>query len=366
LHTAFDAATSYKGGDHSHNLYWAPWNTKNWAWSRGGNFAHTSKDIHSSTERPIFVDEAKGDYTLAPNSPGAGKGHDGANIGIEWNEHLTLAKFQRLLALKTQEKSTNGGTSLSFSGLRPDHEYLVEVYIPASNFFTGTEEYQVEGKKISRDLDRMFNESKWYSGRWYSGANRYVTLGNHPISSDGVLNVKWRHDNAAQRIFIRELPTPEQAYGWINPDSQVSIPQIQKGPISAFTQIEAERFTEVSGARRVNTGTDDDGIGHIDAAGWALYPNVDFGSGAASVKVLAASENSGIIKLHLGSMDGPLVGTCPINNTGDWNTWQWFSADVRGAQGVHDLFLVFEGQDSVRENLMNVNAFMFSQAASAD
>jgi hypothetical protein len=33
---------------------------------------------------------------------------------------------------------------------------------------------------------------------------------------------------------------------------------------------------------------------------------------------------------------------------------------------VHDLFLVFEGQDSVRENLMNVNAFMFSQAASAD
>jgi hypothetical protein len=361
LHAAFDAGTSYKSENHSHNLYWAPWDEENWGWSREGNFVYTATDIHSSTKRPIFVDEAHGDYTLAPHSPGAGAGHDGANIGIEWNDHLKLAKFQHLLALPTQEKPTNGGTSINFSGLPPGHEYLVEVYVPASNFFTGTEEYRVEGNKVSRDLNELFNQSMWFTGRSYSGANRYVSLGNHPVSDDGVLDVKWSHGNAAQRIFIRELPTPEQAYRWIT-DSQPP----QQGPIAAFTRIEAEWFGQASGPRRVNAGTADDGIGHIDAAGWALYPNVDFEGGAASVQVQAASKNSGVIQLRLDSIDGPLLGSCPINNTGGWQSWQWFSADVKGAQGVHDLYLVFEGQDGLLENLMNVNAFVFTQAASTD
>jgi len=220
LHATFDAATTYKSANNSHNLYWAPWDEHYWAWSRGGAFTYAATaDIHSSTKRPIFVDEVNGDFTLTPNSPGALAGHDGANIGIAWNKHLTLAKFQRLLALPTQEKLTDGRTSVSFTSLRAGHEYLVEVYIPASNFFTGIEVYQVEGNKVSRDLDQLFNQSKWYSGRWYSGANRYVTLGNRLVSNDGVLDVKWSHANAAQQIFIRELPTPEQAYSWISPDS---------------------------------------------------------------------------------------------------------------------------------------------------
>jgi len=136
-----------------------------------------------------------------------------------FNFHVGRSTINMLSSESTQEKLTDGRTSVSFTSLRAGHEYLVEVYIPASNFFTGIEVYQVEGNKVSRDLDQLFNQSKWYSGRWYSGANRYVTLGNRLVSNDGVLDVKWSHANAAQQIFIRELPTPEQAYSWISPDS---------------------------------------------------------------------------------------------------------------------------------------------------
>ena len=310
--------------------------------------------------------------------------NDGKKIGIEWNKHLTLAKFQHLLVdLPTQERPTNGETSMTFDvdpdrdqesdpGPNPDldHEYLVWVYIP-DDFFRGTEEYRVEGNEVKRNLKELFKDGKNFpTGRFYSGHNRYVSLGNHLVS-DGKLNVTWNKPNAAERIFIRQLPTRAEAYQWI-PDLPEQPGQKPGAPINAFTLIEAEWFRQEEGVGRVDRvhpGTPDDGIGRIDNADWVSYPGVNFGNGdgPAEVRVLAASKNSGVIEFRLNSVDGPLLASCPIGDTGGWKSPQWFSAAVKEevrqqAQDKHDLFLVFKGPEGSSANLMNVDAFEFIRA----
>lgn len=72
--------------------------------------------------------------------------------------------------------------------------------------------------------------------------------------------------------------------------------------------------------------------------------SVDFGDGANSFEVRAASGSSGgSIELHLGSQTGTLVGTCNISGTGGWDRWENFKCDVSECSGVKDLFMVFKG-----------------------
>ena len=55
---------------------------------------------------------------------------------------------------------------------------------------------------------------------------------------------------------------------------------------------------------------------------------VDFGKGAKTFEVRAATITKGKIEIRLDGLDGTLLGVCNINNTGGWNTWKTFTADV--------------------------------------
>jgi len=88
---------------------------------------------------------------------------------------------------------------------------------------------------------------------------------------------------------------------------------------------------------------------------------VDFGKGAAYFKASVASGSTGgSIELHLDSVDGPVIGTLPVPNTGGWDAWQKKAASVSGAAGKHDLFLVFKGNGS--EPLFNFDYWQFDKA----
>lgn len=76
--------------------------------------------------------------------------------------------------------------------------------------------------------------------------------------------------------------------------------------------------------------------------------NVDFGEkGAASFKAAIASVKEAKMELHLDASDGPLIGTMNIEDTGGDYLFKIFSADITNATGVHDLFMVFKGEDKV-------------------
>ena len=57
-----------------------------------------------------------------------------------------------------------------------------------------------------------------------------------------------------------------------------------------------------------------------------------------------------------GGLDGKLIGTCKVENTGGWQDWKDVSCNVTGATGVQDLYLKFTGG---AQPLLNLDHWRF-------
>ena len=102
-------------------------------------------------------------------------------------------------------------------------------------------------------------------------------------------------------------------------------------------------------------------LGSISDGSWAEYANADFGRGAGTFTARVASPGTGSrLELHLDSRTGPLVGQRLVPGTGGWQTWQTVTCPVKGAAGVHDLFLTFHAPHP--GGLLNLEWFRFGQA----
>jgi len=139
------------------------------------------------------------------------------------------------------------------------------------------------------------------------------------------------------------------------------VPTATPGPISAFTQIEAENFASMSGVQTETCSEGGQNVGYIENGDYIAFVNVNFANAASSFKARVASGTSGgSIELRLDSSTGTLIGTCPVAGTGDWQTWATVTCDVSGVSGSHNLYLVFTGASGY---LMNFNWFQFVAAA---
>jgi len=123
---------------------------------------------------------------------------------------------------------------------------------------------------------------------------------------------------------------------------------------SAYETIEAEVFDDINGTEAKSIGT---GVGYLTNGDYAVYKNIDFGSGATSFKALVAGELNPNIELRLNSPTGTLVGTLPVESTGDWDTYEEQACNVSGVTGVNDLYLVFKGS-------VNIDCFTFAGGSS--
>ena len=135
---------------------------------------------------------------------------------------------------------------------------------------------------------------------------------------------------------------------------------------SAFETIEAESAEELSNLRVAQQKEDLTVLGFITNEGYAVYQNLDFGSGAKwiTVQANASSINAtgGTAELHLDSTDGKLIGKVEVPLTGstsdDWLVYETFGAEISGAKGVHDLYIVFRNETT--SYVMNLDKFTFS------
>ncbi len=115
----------------------------------------------------------------------------------------------------------------------------------------------------------------------------------------------------------------------------------------AAIRIPANRFAAQQGVQTADCSEGGKCIGWIEHGDWVRYDNVDFGIGAEQVEIRAASvTEGGIIELRLNSTDGPLLGTCFVANTGDWQSWSSFRAMIKPTSGVRNLCLVFKALPS--------------------
>jgi len=149
--------------------------------------------------------------------------------------------------------------------------------------------------------------------------------------------------------------------------------------ISAKSQIEASSFNSTAGNSTPGNyqtwgleteGTSDtDGgydLGFASDGNYAVYKNLDFGTGVTSVTArLACQQNpgncGGTLEFRLDSNTGTLVASVTIPSTGGFQTWQTTpSANASGASGVHDLYVVFKAPASGTTSLGNLNWFQFN------
>lgn len=131
----------------------------------------------------------------------------------------------------------------------------------------------------------------------------------------------------------------------------------QVGVLDPFQRVEAETMAWSVGIETEESSAGGQNVANIENGDYIKLKGVDFGTGAVSFEASVASAgNGGTVELRLGETTGDLIGTCEVEPTGAWQTWQTTSCDVTGAEGTHDLYLVFKGSTGL---LFNIDFWRF-------
>lgn len=179
-----------------------------------------------------------------------------------------------------------------------------------------------------------------YKGKSYVFGFNYrlnfmITDKHHERRSICVAELEYNPDGT-----IKELPW------W---DDGVGVEPV--GTLNPYKRTEAETMAWSQGLK---TAKDDESgmyVTSIHNRDFLQVKAVDFGKGAKTFEVRAATITKGKIEIRLDDLDGTLLGVCDISNTGGWNMWKTFVTDVEKVGGVHDLYLVFRGGDGEMFNM---------------
>nr|WP_319573335.1 glycoside hydrolase family 43 protein [uncultured Draconibacterium sp.] len=120
--------------------------------------------------------------------------------------------------------------------------------------------------------------------------------------------------------------------------------------LNPFKRVEAETIAWSEGLKTRSDETLGVYVSNIDNNDFIKIRSVDLGKGAKKFKASVATTKSGSIEIRIDEKDGELLGTLPVNRTGGEQNWKTLSCKVKKAKGVHDVYLVFTGED---EDLFN-------------
>ena len=134
----------------------------------------------------------------------------------------------------------------------------------------------------------------------------------------------------------------------------------QVGTFDPYQQVEAATICYEKGVKTRPRGSDKQGV-YVNVTENGAYikiKGVDFGNRGPSnfLASVATVTDSTTITLRLDSETGNAIGTIKVKPTGAMDKWETQSCTIRGARGVHDLYLKFFGSSMP---LMNVNWWKF-------
>lgn len=221
--------TSCEDGCKTHNLWWS--NSPDLSFwfdyytgsgGQGPWRVDSSEIVDYANGRPQFIDEVNGNFFLASGSPGRGADHNQQDMGVKPSQYMTAERMMHVKRdMPITEQAVNvSSTSASISGLDGTNWYRVYAQFPSSDPCTSTNVvYEVEGASIDgKDYSILVNGESFPDSKWYGGQYRWVTVGDWPISSDGVLNISWNVAGCVDRLAVVRLPTPLEAHQWIRPE----------------------------------------------------------------------------------------------------------------------------------------------------
>ena len=168
------------------------------------------------------------------------------------------------------------------------------------------------------------------------------TFQHHERRSVSAQEITYNADGTIQEIPYWLDQQPMKQLQWLNPYRRVEAETMAWG----FGVKSAKMGIENTGVVKdmpASTGKKNMYIFDLDDGEYIRLRGVDFGQkGAKQFAISAAAQGSATVTLRLDSQDGPVIGTAVIGATGSVEKYKSFSAKVKGATGVHDLYLCFD------------------------
>lgn len=190
-------------------------------------------------------------------------------------------------------------------------------------------------KGLTQDRHGSFFE---LYNQWYFICNDQSWPGTTPHYRDSVISyVHFRDNGEIEPIYINRLGV---------------------GQYDARGVIEAENYFRGEGVAQKESPDGGFEVRDIHEGTVLVYPNVMNmpANARMSLRLSNGNESGGIIEVHSGSVDGPLLGQCRIRRTGSWEKYKTISCSLKNPPGKLDLYLVFHGDGS---DLLHLNWFKF-------
>jgi arabinoxylan arabinofuranohydrolase len=294
------------------------------------------EDVQWIFDPDVFIDDDGQAYLYYG---GGRKGENARVIKLKENMIETEGSAVKIAAPRFFEASfihkRNGIYYFSYSTPAGRKRYSID-YMMSANPVTGWEH---KGTVLDNPRENFGNNNHHsimeYKGKWYMFYhNREVAGRNGAQRSVNVDRLYYNEDGTMQKV----IPT------------QKGVEQLKN--VDAFARNEVETFQKQKGIETEGDPANGVWVGSLENGDWIRISKMDFGRGAGSVLIHAASEREGgTIEIRLDRENGPLVGTCIIKNTGGPQAWQTFSCDVVNAKGVHDVYFCFKGGTGPLYNL---------------
>ncbi len=129
----------------------------------------------------------------------------------------------------------------------------------------------------------------------------------------------------------------------------------QVGAFNPFARVDAATICYEAGIKTKPRPSGQSGVfvSATENGAYIKIKGVDFGTRGATnfLASLAAESDGNTLTMRLDSETGKAVGTVKIKSTGGLDKWETQSCPVRGARGVHDLYLKFFGKNTPVINL---------------
>ncbi len=126
--------------------------------------------------------------------------------------------------------------------------------------------------------------------------------------------------------------------------------------LNPYQRVEAETIAWSEGLKTKSDETVGVYVSNIDNNDFIKIRSVDFAKGAKKFEAAVAGVHSGSIEIRIDEKDGELLGTLAVTGTGGEQNWKTLSTKIKEAKGVHDVYLVFKGED---KGLFNFDWWQF-------
>ena len=176
------------------------------------------------------------------------------------------------------------------------------------------------------------------------------TYVHHERRSVSATEITYNADGTIQEVPYWLDQQPMKQLHWLNPYQRVEAETMNWGYGLKSAKMGIEN-TGVVKDMPTSTGKRNMYIYDINDGEYIRLRGVDFGQGAKQFSMMAAAAalSGCTVTLRLDSVKGDVISTVYVNSTGSVENYKPFNAKVKGATGVHDLYICFsEAKGDVR------------------